>query len=162
MKPRRLQSETIFSIVAGSLIGRMLFGRSERVAGRALGTPTYTHRQAMPTYEYRCTKGHTFEAFQSITDDPLTKCEVCGRKVVRVLHSPAVHFKGSGFYNTDYGTKKRQREKAASSSDSSSSSSSSSDSTGSASGDKPSTGGDSKASDSKGSSDSSSSSKAKS
>jgi putative FmdB family regulatory protein len=68
----------------------------------------------VPTYEYRCTKGHTFEAFQSISDDPLTKCEVCGRPVVRVLHSPAVHFKGSGFYNTDYGTKKRQREKASS------------------------------------------------
>src|SRR5271170_5748535 len=77
----------------------------------------------MPTYEYRCTKGHTFDAFQSISDDPLTKCEVCGRPVVRVLHSPAVHFKGSGFYNTDYGTKKRQREKASSESSSSSSSS---------------------------------------
>jgi putative FmdB family regulatory protein len=147
--------------VAGSLTVLMLFGRGERVAGRDRRAPTYTHRQAMPTYEYRCTKGHTFEAFQSITDDPLTKCEVCGRKVVRVLHSPAVHFKGSGFYNTDYGTKKRQREKAASSSDSSSSSSSS-DSGGSASGDKPSTGGDTKASESKKSSDSSSSSKAKS
>src|SRR5579871_6807698 len=72
----------------------------------------------MPTYEYRCTKGHTFEAFQSISDDPLTRCEVCGRPVVRVLHSPAVHFKGSGFYNTDYGTRKRQREKAASESSS--------------------------------------------
>jgi putative FmdB family regulatory protein len=80
----------------------------------------------MPTYEYRCTKGHSFDAFQSISADPLTKCEVCGRPVVRVLHSPAVHFKGSGFYNTDYGTKKRQREKAASSSESSSESSSSS------------------------------------
>ena len=79
----------------------------------------------MPTYEYRCTKGHTFDAFQSISDDPLTKCEVCGRPVVRVLHSPAVHFKGSGFYNTDYGTKKRQREQKSSSSDSSSSESSS-------------------------------------
>jgi putative FmdB family regulatory protein len=78
----------------------------------------------MPIYEYRCTKGHTFEAFQSISDDPLTKCEVCGRPVVRVLHSPAVHFKGSGFYNTDYGTKKRQREKAASSESSSTSSTS--------------------------------------
>jgi len=77
----------------------------------------------MPTYEYRCTKGHTFDAFQSISDDPLIKCEVCGRPVVRVLHSPAVHFKGSGFYNTDYGTKKRQREKASSESSSSSSSS---------------------------------------
>src|SRR5579862_3514986 len=74
----------------------------------------------MPTYEYRCTKGHTFDAFQSISDDPLTKCEVCGRPVVRVLHSPAVHFKGSGFYNTDYGTKKRQRERSASTSSESS------------------------------------------
>jgi putative FmdB family regulatory protein len=80
----------------------------------------------MPTYEYRCTKGHTFEVIQSINDAPLTKCQVCGNPVERVLHSPAVHFKGSGFYNTDYGTKKRQREKSAS--DSSSSDSSSSDS----------------------------------
>jgi putative FmdB family regulatory protein len=70
----------------------------------------------MPIYEYRCTKGHHFDAQQSISDDPLTKCEVCGRPVVRVLHSPAVHFKGSGFYNTDYGTKKRQREQKASAS----------------------------------------------
>ena len=70
MKPRRLHSATIFSIVAGSLTGLMLFGRAERVAGRDRPAPTYTHRQAMPTYEYRCTKGHTFEAFQSITDDP--------------------------------------------------------------------------------------------
>jgi putative FmdB family regulatory protein len=69
----------------------------------------------MPTYEYRCTKGHTFDVFQSISDDPVSVCEVCGRPVVRVLHSPAVHFKGSGFYNTDYGTKKRQREQKASS-----------------------------------------------
>ena len=67
----------------------------------------------MPTYEYRCVKGHTFEVTQSINDDPLTVCQVCGRPVERVLHSPAVHFKGSGFYNTDYGTKKRQREKSA-------------------------------------------------
>ena len=66
----------------------------------------------MPTYEYRCTKGHTFEVTQSINDAPLTKCQVCGSPVERVLHSPAVHFKGSGFYNTDYGTKKRQREKS--------------------------------------------------
>jgi putative FmdB family regulatory protein len=83
----------------------------------------------MPTYEYRCTKGHTFEAVQSISDEPLTKCEVCGRPVVRVLHSPAVHFKGSGFYNTDYGTKKRQREQKSSSGGDSSSSESSSTTT---------------------------------
>ena len=77
----------------------------------------------MPTYEYRCTKGHTFDVIQSMSDEPLTKCQVCGSPVERVLHSPAVHFKGSGFYNTDYGTKKRQREQKASTSESSSSSS---------------------------------------
>jgi putative FmdB family regulatory protein len=67
----------------------------------------------MPIYEYRCTKGHTFEVTQSMSDDPLVTCEVCGAPVQRVMHSPAVHFKGSGFYNTDYGTRNRQREKAA-------------------------------------------------
>jgi putative FmdB family regulatory protein len=67
----------------------------------------------MPVYEYRCTKGHTFEVVQSMSDDPLVTCEVCGAPVQRVMHSPAVHFKGSGFYNTDYGTRNRQREKAA-------------------------------------------------
>jgi putative FmdB family regulatory protein len=61
----------------------------------------------MPTYEYRCTKGHTFEVIQSMNDEPLTTCQVCGSPVERVLHSPAVHFKGSGFYHTDYGTQKR-------------------------------------------------------
>jgi putative FmdB family regulatory protein len=59
----------------------------------------------MPTYEYRCTEGHTFEVFQSITEDPVTKCEVCGKPCERVLHAPAVHFKGSGFYTTDYARK---------------------------------------------------------
>jgi putative FmdB family regulatory protein len=73
----------------------------------------------MPVYEYRCEKGHTFEVTQSINDPSLTKCEKCGRPVERVLHSPAVHFKGSGFYNTDYGTKKRQREKSSAESGSS-------------------------------------------
>ncbi len=86
----------------------------------------------MPTYEYRCPKGHTFEVTQSINDAALTKCEVCGRPVERVLHSPAVHFKGSGFYNTDYGTKKRQREKSASAASESGGSSSESSSSGSA------------------------------
>ncbi|HXR12110.1 MAG TPA: zinc ribbon domain-containing protein [Gaiellaceae bacterium] len=80
----------------------------------------------MPTYEYRCTKGHSFEVTQRINDPPLTKCQVCGRPVERVMHSPAVHFKGSGFYNTDYGTKKRQREQKSSSESGSSESSTSS------------------------------------
>jgi putative FmdB family regulatory protein len=57
----------------------------------------------MPTYEYRCTKGHTFEALQKMTDAPLKKCEVCGAKVERVLFPPTIHYKGTGFYSTDYG-----------------------------------------------------------
>ena len=63
----------------------------------------------MPIYDYRCTKGHTFDVMQSVSDPPLQKCEVCGSPVVRVLHPPAVHFKGSGFYSTDYGKRKRQK-----------------------------------------------------
>ena len=50
---------------------------------------------------------------QRITDEPLTKCEVCGAAVQRVFHPVAIHFKGKGFYNTDYGTRRRQRETAA-------------------------------------------------
>jgi putative FmdB family regulatory protein len=61
----------------------------------------------MPIYEYRCEKGHTFEVMQRMSDPPITKCEVCGAPVQRVFHPVAVHFKGSGFYNTDYGKQKR-------------------------------------------------------
>jgi putative FmdB family regulatory protein len=64
----------------------------------------------MPIYEYRCEKGHTFEVMQRMTDDPLTVCETHGTPVQRVFHPVAVHFKGKGFYNTDYGTKRRNRE----------------------------------------------------
>ena len=60
----------------------------------------------MPVYEYRCEKGHNFEVIQRMADEPLTACEVCGAPVQRVLHAPAVHFKGTGFYTTDYGKKK--------------------------------------------------------
>jgi putative FmdB family regulatory protein len=59
----------------------------------------------MPFYEYRCEKGHTFEVMQKMTDDPVTTCQTCDAKVQRVFHPVAVHFKGSGFYNTDYGKK---------------------------------------------------------
>jgi putative FmdB family regulatory protein len=96
----------------------------------------------MPIYEYRRPDGSTFEILQSFSEEPLTKDPETGVKVQRVLHAPAVHFKGKGFYNTDYGTRKRQRENAAaaessSSSDSSSSSNSSAgDKTGSSSNDK--------------------------
>ena len=64
----------------------------------------------MPIYEYRCGQGHTFEVIQRITDDPVATCQTCEAPVERVYHPVAVHFKGSGFYNTDYGTRKRQRE----------------------------------------------------
>ena len=71
----------------------------------------------MPLYEYRCENGHTFEVMQKMADDPVTTCEVCGDPVQRVFHPVAVHFKGSGFYNTDYG---KQRRGGAGSDDSSS------------------------------------------
>ncbi len=78
----------------------------------------------MPIYEYRRPDGTTFELQQSFSDDTLTVDPETGVPVERVLHAPAVHFKGKGFYNTDYGTRKRQRENAASSDSSSSSGSS--------------------------------------
>ena len=68
----------------------------------------------MPIYEYRCDNGHHFDVMQKMTDSPVTECEVCGAPVQRVFHPVAVHFKGSGFYNTDYGTARRNRQSAAS------------------------------------------------
>lgn len=59
----------------------------------------------MPIYEYKCDNGHTFEAMQSMSEDALDSCDVCGAPARRVLHAPAVHFKGSGFYTTDYARK---------------------------------------------------------
>jgi predicted nucleic acid-binding Zn ribbon protein len=82
----------------------------------------------MPTYEYRRPDGTTFEVQQAFSEDTLIEDPDTGVPVERVLHAPAVHFKGKGFYNTDYGTRKRQRENAASSEGSSSSSSSDSSS----------------------------------
>jgi putative FmdB family regulatory protein len=61
----------------------------------------------VPIYEYKCENGHVFDVIQKMTDEALTDCQECGAPAVRVLHSPAVHFKGSGFYNTDYGKKKK-------------------------------------------------------
>ena len=60
----------------------------------------------MPIYEYKCENGHVFDVIQKFTDEALTECQECGAPAVRVLHSPAIHFKGSGFHNTDYGKKK--------------------------------------------------------
>ena len=60
----------------------------------------------MPIYEYKCENGHVFETIQKMADEPLRECEVCGAPASRVLTPPAIHFKGSGFHNTDYGTRK--------------------------------------------------------
>jgi len=66
----------------------------------------------MPIYEYRCPDGHTFEVFQRMSDAPVAACEVCGKgPVEKVLFPVAVHFKGSGFYSTDYGRKSRKEGK---------------------------------------------------
>ncbi len=62
----------------------------------------------MPIYEYRCDNGHTFDALQKFADEALTECEVCGAPARRVLHPVAIHFKGSGFYTTDYGRGKKK------------------------------------------------------
>ncbi len=67
----------------------------------------------MPIYEYRCLKcGHQFEKMQNISDDAVKRCEKCGEQVTRLFHPVAVHFKGSGFYTTDYGKRSRKREKS--------------------------------------------------
>jgi len=58
----------------------------------------------VPIYEYRCPNRHTFEVFQRMSDPPVSVCEVCGAGPVEKLLFPvAVHFKGKGFYSTDYG-----------------------------------------------------------
>jgi len=92
----------------------------------------------MPIYEYRCDNEHLVEVVQPMSDDALTECPECGAPTRRVLHSPAIHFKGSGFHNTDYGTRSSNKAKQAaaaakkeSSGDSSSGTSDSSSSSGS-------------------------------
>jgi putative FmdB family regulatory protein len=99
----------------------------------------------MPVYEYRCERGHTFEVMQRMSDDPVTSCSTCEAPVQRVFHPVAVHFKGSGFYTTDYGKKSKGAGAASSSasSESKSESSSSSSDSGSSSGSSGSSGSDS-------------------
>jgi len=60
----------------------------------------------MPIYEYKCANGHVFDVIQRMSDEALTECQECGAPAERVLHPVAIHFKGSGFHNTDYKTKK--------------------------------------------------------
>jgi putative FmdB family regulatory protein len=113
----------------------------------------------MPIYEYRCDNGHIFEVMQKMTDDPVSVCSTCEAPVQRVFHPVAVHFKGKGFYNTDYGTKRRNRElersgkdgadkSSSSSADSSSSSSSEGSSSSKGAGDKKDSGSSSSSSSS--------------
>jgi putative FmdB family regulatory protein len=95
----------------------------------------------MPIYEYRCENGHTFEVVQRMSDDPVETCEVCGAPVERVFHPVAVHFKGSGFYSTDY--KSKSKTSSGKDGDSSSSDSGSGDSASDSSSDKKSDSGSS-------------------
>jgi putative FmdB family regulatory protein len=105
----------------------------------------------MPIYEYRCENGHTFEVIQSMSDDPVETCEVCGAPVERVFHPVAVHFKGSGFYTTDYKSKTSSSNDGDSSSSDSGSSSGSSDSSSDSSSKKSDSAGSDKAATSSGS-----------
>ncbi len=71
----------------------------------------------MPIYEYRCPEGHTFERFQSMTAPAPEKCDVCGAAPLElVLYPVAIHYKGSGFYTTDYGKGKAAKKEGESSS----------------------------------------------
>ena len=68
----------------------------------------------MPIYEYRCPEGHTFERFQSMTAPAPEKCDVCGASPVEVVLFPvAIHYKGSGFYSTDYGKGAKKKDDSA-------------------------------------------------
>jgi putative FmdB family regulatory protein len=103
----------------------------------------------MPIYEYKCPNGHLFEVFHGMTEPGPEVCETCGAAPLQiVLHPVAVHYKGSGFYSTDYGRKSKQPSKDGGSGDSSSSSSGGgeggSGDGGSSSGDSGSGGGESK------------------
>jgi putative FmdB family regulatory protein len=67
----------------------------------------------MPIYEYECTKcGAHVEAFQKVNDKPLTRCRKCGSKLERKISAPAIQFKGSGWYVTDYAGKTTKGEKS--------------------------------------------------
>ena len=89
----------------------------------------------MPIYEYKCPNGHLSEVFHGMTEDGPSACPVCGAAPLqRVLHPVAVHYKGSGFYSTDYGRGGRKASKDSGSSDSSGGGDSSSSSSGSGSG----------------------------
>ena len=87
-----------------------------RVPGTAVLPASISRRKAalspMPTYEYRCPNGHTFELFQRMSDPSPSECQICGAAPVeKVLYPAAIHFKGSGFYSTDYGRGGRKKDR---------------------------------------------------
>ena len=95
----------------------------------------------MPTYEYRCSKGHHFELFQRISEEPVKTCPECGASAERLLSAGAgLIFKGSGFYSTDYRSDTYKKAEKADSGNSSSSTDSSSKSSSSSSESKGSSG----------------------
>jgi putative FmdB family regulatory protein len=111
----------------------------------------------VPIYEYKCDNGHVFDVMQKMAEEPLSECVECGAPAHRVLTAPAVHFKGSGFYNTDYGKRKGGGSNGSGSEGSSSESKSSDSSSSSDSGSSSSSGSESKTASSSSSSSSSSS-----
>lgn len=81
----------------------------------------------MPLYEYQCEScGHRFEVIQKFSDPPVVSCRACGAPVKKLLSSPAIQFKGSGWYITDYARKSGEKSPPASDGSSASSSSTSS------------------------------------
>ncbi len=70
----------------------------------------------MPIYEYKCENDHVFDVMQKMSEDSLTTCIECGAPVRKVLQPVGISFKGSGFYSTDYNSKKGPKEPAATSS----------------------------------------------
>jgi putative FmdB family regulatory protein len=96
----------------------------------------------VPIYEYKCANGHLFETFHGMMEPSPETCEVCGAgPLQRVLHPVAVHYKGSGFYSTDYGRKTKQPAKDSGGSEGSASEGSGSSSDGGGSGSSDGSGG---------------------
>lgn len=80
-------------------------GAREREPAMLTAYANFCFTDCVPIYEYECSKGHRFEAIQKVDDPPLRKCEKCKAKAERLISSPAIQFKGSGWYVTDYAKK---------------------------------------------------------
>ena len=87
---------------------------TDHASGEGSGSdPAASLARPMPIYEYKCPNGHLFEVFHGMTEPGPEVCEVCGAEPLqRVLHPVAVHYKGSGFYSTDYGRSRRRAARA--------------------------------------------------